>query len=174
MQTRNTSRIILIILAFLFSIFSIAFFGRISISLPLLSILMLLFLATKSTVMIWTIVVGLTVEMVSPYPVFTYLFACITALVILRICMYYYLSHRTILSGAIAGGLGNLVFVLSIQGFSRLGSFFTDGWIPAFDREFFLSLLEQTIVMALAVVTLLAIFRRFSPRLRGVVISRGI
>ncbi|MDO8505071.1 MAG: hypothetical protein Q7S48_00595 [bacterium] len=174
MQSRNTRRSIVVVLALLFSLFSIAFLGRISFSVPLLSILLLLFLATKRTVMIWTFVVGLSFEMVSPYPKFTYLLSLLTAVAILRICMHYYLSHRTILSGAIVGGLGNLVFVLGIQGFSRLGAFFTDGWIPAFDRAFALALAGQTIIMALAVVILLAIFWRFSPKLRGVVISRGM
>lgn len=174
MQHQKINAGIVIALAILFSIFSIALFGRVSFSFPLLSILLLSFLVTKGAVIIWTAVVGLSFEMVSPYPAFTYLFSLLATVIILRICMHYYLSHRTILSAAVAGVLGMVIFAISLQALSRVSGFFTDGWIPAFDRSFALALAEQTVVMALGLAIVLAAVRHFSPGLRGVIINRGI
>lgn len=174
MQSGAKHKSLVIALAFIFSLFSIAFFSRTAFSLPLLSILILLFLAAKGTVIMWTISVGLMLEVVSPYPDFTYLFAFFITVVILRICMHYYLSHRTLLSAAVAGALGSFVFALSIAGFSRLGAAFGDGWMPAFDYSFVLTMAAHAGILALALVVVLSIFWRFSPKLRGVVISRSV
>ena len=68
--------------AILFSIFSLAFFSRSGFSLPLLSVLIMLFLTSKNTAMMWTITIGIMLEMVSPYPTFTYLFALLVTVLL--------------------------------------------------------------------------------------------
>lgn len=174
MSSRAKSKSAVITLALLFGIFSIAFFGSLPFSLPLLSILVLIFLTTKGTVMLWTVVVGSVMELVSPYPAFTYFLALLCALVLLRICMRHYFSHRTVISAAVAGTIGNSVLALGLQGLSRLGVKINAGWIPALDWAFARSFFTQTLLVALITAVLLAVIRRVSPSLRGVTMSRDL
>lgn len=174
MPSRAKSKSAVITLALLFVVFSIAIFGSASFSLPLLSILVLIFLTTKGTVMLWTIVVGAVMELVSPYPAFTYFFALLCALGLLRICMRYYFSHRTVISAAVAGTIGNGVFALGLQGLSRLGAKISAGWVPALDWTFARGFFAQTLFVALATAALLAIIWRISPSLRGVTMGRDL
>lgn len=171
---KNNFRILApIIAAFLFGTLAVAFFGTWTVHIPLASVLLLVLISNQRNALLWVIVLGLVLETFSPFPIFTYFIALLCTFILLRVFVKSFVSNQTFFGALTASAFGVFIFEAGIYAFSRLGVLLSAGWVPTISYVYFQFILTRLVLTTLLVVVVFLFLQRFSPKIRGVMISKG-
>ncbi|MBI2552593.1 hypothetical protein HYW17_04835 [Candidatus Uhrbacteria bacterium] len=142
------------------------------LNVPVLSLIVVRLIASRYFARVWAILVGLIVEINSPFPGLVYGVSVLAAYFFLEIYALHFVSRQTFLGvlicGLLTAAVAEATMLLLI--FLKIGS--PAGWIPHLDWAYGISALRQGALTsgAAAVIAVFGI-RRYSPRLRGTVIA---
>lgn len=166
-------QILAIFLAIVVAMIIISFTASLTVSFIIASIVLGTLILRRSVGLIWTLLLGILMETISPFPPLAYLAATLLTFGFLRILIINAVSRYTIF-GVVASGLSAvLIFEVSIYLFALLGSAVASGWIPVLTRAYLTFVAIRMISTALVVTVIFTGIRRFSPWLRGIAIRRA-
>lgn len=163
--------LLLTLTALFLSMISSNFFVLPWISFPLISILLAVLLFSRKTLYTWMFIVGFFGESISPFPPFVYLAAILVTVWGADVFVRYFVSKRTFLGAGLTGVVGTLLFEISIYIFAKLGSGAGIGWIPVLDYSYFISIGGRMIATVTLLGVLFFILQRFSPSVRGTILT---
>lgn len=133
--------------------------------------ILLLLLASPRVAFLFTLIAGLVLETISPFPTGTYFAAILTAFLILRILVRNVVSHRTLWGALITAVTGVILLQILLFVFAWLGSRISSGWVPTLHQGYWTFLFWRTAMTALLTATVILIAKQLSPQIRGVLIE---
>ena len=152
----------------------IAIFDAQYLNAPLLLLIVMRLITSRYLARSLAIIVGLIVEMNSPFPGLSLGISILTAYFFMDMYALRFVSRQTFLGVFICGLLAIIVEHSTLILLTALGIGSSAGWMPNPDFAYWFNFFKRGILTALiaAGITVIGV-RRYSPRLRGIVIANS-
>lgn len=157
--------------SFLAGIIALAMFGRLNFDAALAIAALSLFFASPSTSFFWAFGVGLAYAQVSPVSPLAYLLVFAAAYACMRAITGRYVSHRSFAGVIGVSCAGVFLFEALFYVAVKLSGSAHAFWAPEVNWFYVRFVLYRAIATAAATGIIYFLLQRFSPRLRGVLIT---
>ena len=129
--------------------------------------------APISRAVLFTAGLALLAETVSPFAPFVWSIALFGTLGCLRIFTRRHVNSHTTIGAGVATIFGVIILQLWILTLTRWARYFSAGWIPEITRAYLYFSIGRAMLTSLAVAGMFRVRQIFSPRARGILITRG-